>query len=333
MPKISVIVPVYKVEPYLRRCVDSILAQTFTDFELILVDDGSPDGCPAICDEYAMIDNRVRVIHKANGGLSDARNAGLDAAVGEFISFVDSDDWVSESYLSNLYEPEYDFATTGYIDIYKRGKRVVSHENYSSKKFDKSECQRQFAYNKLEWMHFACRHLFRKRIIEKNSLIFDVNLKTMEDTIFVVEYLSFCSSVIVKNYSDYFYCHIRQDALSKTINEKHLENLFNSDSGIAKLFAEKFDVDYHGKSSNGLPGVYVWYLGIIVGNPDFLFREQLHALRFIFSSRIYEYTIQNIDKYYCGSSKLFQYLLKLRSPFLYWLAITVKKKLSLLCDA
>jgi len=92
MPEISVIVPVYKVEKYLRRCVDSILAQTFTDFELILVDDGSPDTCGAICDEYAVHDKRVRVIHQENGGLSAARNAGIDAAAGEYLLFADSDD-------------------------------------------------------------------------------------------------------------------------------------------------------------------------------------------------------------------------------------------------
>jgi len=90
-PKISIIVPVYKVEPYLRKCIDSILAQTFTDFELILVDDGSPDGCGKICDEYAKKDNRILVIHKSNGGLSSARNAGLEIAKGEYIGFVDSD--------------------------------------------------------------------------------------------------------------------------------------------------------------------------------------------------------------------------------------------------
>lgn len=91
---ISVIVPVYKVEKYLKRCVDSILAQTYPCLEVILVDDGSPDGCPAICDEYAREDRRVRVIHKENGGLSDARNAGIDAAKGNFLGFVDSDDYV-----------------------------------------------------------------------------------------------------------------------------------------------------------------------------------------------------------------------------------------------
>lgn len=112
MPAISVIVPVYKVEPYLRRCVDSILAQTFTDFELILVDDGSPDNSPAICDEYARQDSRVVVIHQENGGLSAARNAGIDWAFAnsdsQWLSFIDSDDWVHPAYLGSLYDAAID---------------------------------------------------------------------------------------------------------------------------------------------------------------------------------------------------------------------------------
>lgn len=91
-PLVSVIIPVYKVEPYLRECVDSVLAQTYKNLEIILVDDGSPDNCPAICDEYAEKDSRVRVIHKENGGLSDARNAGMKIASADWWTFVDSDD-------------------------------------------------------------------------------------------------------------------------------------------------------------------------------------------------------------------------------------------------
>ena len=101
--EISVIVPVYKVEKYLNECIDSILAQTFTDFEVILVDDGSPDGCPALCDAAAEKDSRVRVIHKANGGVSTARNAGLAAARGNWVGFVDSDDVIDKTYLEKLY--------------------------------------------------------------------------------------------------------------------------------------------------------------------------------------------------------------------------------------
>ena len=94
MPKLSIIVPVYKVEQYINKCIDSILNQTFTDFELILVDDGSPDNCGKICDEYAQKDERVRVIHKENGGVSSARNLGIDEAKGEYVSFIDPDDWI-----------------------------------------------------------------------------------------------------------------------------------------------------------------------------------------------------------------------------------------------
>ncbi len=101
---ITVIVPVYKVEQFLCRCVDSILSQSFGNLEVILVDDGSPDSCGRICDDYAKIDNRITVIHKENGGLSDARNSGLDICNGEFIAFIDSDDWIAKNYLEILYE-------------------------------------------------------------------------------------------------------------------------------------------------------------------------------------------------------------------------------------
>ena len=103
-PLISVIVPVYKVEAYLDRCVQSIVNQTYTNLEIILVDDGSPDRCPQMCDEWAKKDSRIRVIHKENGGLSDARNAGMAAASGEYISFIDSDDWIEPAFMQILLE-------------------------------------------------------------------------------------------------------------------------------------------------------------------------------------------------------------------------------------
>ena len=101
---ISVIVPVYNVEKYLRRCVDSILSQRYTDFELLLIDDGSPDGCPQICDEYAARDPRVWVIHKANGGLISARNEGIRAARGDYVCIVDGDDWAHENMLQFIHD-------------------------------------------------------------------------------------------------------------------------------------------------------------------------------------------------------------------------------------
>lgn len=128
--KLSIIVPVYNVEPYLRRCVDSILNQTFTDFELILVDDGSPDGCPSICDEYVEADNRIKVIHKKNGGLSDARNAGLDIAQGDFIGFVDSDDSISPEMYQRLMDfqvkTDADIVACGVLNL-DQGGEVIGH--------------------------------------------------------------------------------------------------------------------------------------------------------------------------------------------------------------
>ena len=126
MPEISVIVPVYKVEKYIKKCVDSILAQSFTDFELWLVDDGSPDNCGTICDEYAKKDERVKVIHKKNGGLSDARNVALDVMQGKYVFFVDSDDWISNDALESTYEAlkrtGTKVATGNIVSVYEDGR-------------------------------------------------------------------------------------------------------------------------------------------------------------------------------------------------------------------
>ncbi len=132
-PLVSIIVPIYKVEPYLRRCLDSIVNQTYTNLEIILVDDGSPDGCPQICDEYAVKDNRVVVIHKENGGLSDARNAGLDICKGEYIFFIDSDDFISKQAILTLYkaciEQNADIAIGNYQSFNKESEIQEEHTN------------------------------------------------------------------------------------------------------------------------------------------------------------------------------------------------------------
>lgn len=121
MPDISVIVPVYKVEKYLDRCIESIVNQTYPDLELILVDDGSPDNCPALCDAWAERDERIRVIHKKNGGASSARNAGLKIAKGNWIAFADSDDWLDRTALKTLY----DLANQYNVPMAIGGMRVV----------------------------------------------------------------------------------------------------------------------------------------------------------------------------------------------------------------
>ena len=100
---ISIVIPVYKVEKYLEKCIESIINQTYKNLEIIIVDDGSPDNCPQMCDEFAKSDKRIKVIHKENGGLSDARNAGIDIATGKYITFVDSDDYITNDYVEYMY--------------------------------------------------------------------------------------------------------------------------------------------------------------------------------------------------------------------------------------
>lgn len=123
--KVSIIVPIYKVEGYLDRCVESIVNQTYSNLEIILVDDGSPDSCPSMCDDWAKKDSRIKVIHKPNGGLSDARNAGMEVASGEYIAFVDSDDWIEHNMLEALYN---EIVSTG-SDIAACGIRMVWDDN------------------------------------------------------------------------------------------------------------------------------------------------------------------------------------------------------------
>lgn len=113
MKKLSVIVPIYNVEKFLRRCIDSIINQSYSNLEIILVDDGSPDNCGKICDEYAALDNRIKVIHQANGGLSAARNIGIDSATGEYVAFIDSDDYIA----SNMYDEMISLMETNDLDI------------------------------------------------------------------------------------------------------------------------------------------------------------------------------------------------------------------------
>lgn len=170
MPKISVIVPVYNVEKYLNRCIDSILNQSFEDFELILVDDGSPDNSGKICDEYAQNDARVKVIHKENGGLSDARNAGIEIAQGEFLSFIDSDDWVKEEYLNILYTNAINFdADISAVNLHKEyDERIEKASNVECGIYSGVDSLK-FLYNsKMSiYVNVACAKLYKKELFNE----------------------------------------------------------------------------------------------------------------------------------------------------------------------
>lgn len=163
---ISVIVPIYNVEKYLTKCIESIINQTYKNLEIILVDDGSPDNCPTICDEYAKKDSRIKVIHKKNGGLSDARNAGLDIATGEYVMFIDSDDFIDidmmKSMMNNMIDNNVDLVVCNIKYIYDNGEKVKY--NQEDKILDKHEAMKEYIKDGIV-QAIACNKLYKKKLI------------------------------------------------------------------------------------------------------------------------------------------------------------------------
>lgn len=207
MCKISVIVPVYNAEKYLHRCVDSILSQTFTDFELLLINDGSKDGSGAICDEYALKDSRVRVFHKKNGGVSSARNLGLVKAKGEWITFCDSDDFVYSCWLENYnirgYGANYDIVCQA-LEI---DRPESSTDGITTDSIEFCGCVNEFIDKlyKMDYLGYTTNKIFRSSIINNNSLMFNVDLTYKEDELFVLQYLQRCKYCLFVNKIGYFY--------------------------------------------------------------------------------------------------------------------------------
>lgn len=253
MPKISVIVPIYKVEKYLCRCVDSILNQTFTDFELILVDDGSPDNCGKICDEYESKDSRIHVIHKENGGLSDARNAGLDYATGQYIIFVDSDDFIE----SDLLEKAYNTIRKGY-DIVSYGFNVIGVDGNISA-IAHSEAGKEFRFEKqADYLNFilkifinygvgwaAWSRIYRRDIIQKYNIRFEDNSKIFaEDMYFNLCYLAHIKTMYTMKENPYNYLLRNDSIMGKDLKKSNL-NRFNELAKAVLAHYKKYpDLDY-----------------------------------------------------------------------------------------
>lgn len=215
LDEISVIIPIYNVEKYLEKCIDSVLAQTYRNIEIILVDDGSTDKCADICDSYLKKDSRVKVIHKVNGGLSSARNAGLDIAEGDFISFVDSDDFIEKEMLEKLYEAlmeaDADMAVCNFRWIDTNGARIakqskiVIHDGI----LDESAYWRKVYEPNGSCYVVAWNKLYRRSIWEKLRY---PEGKINEDEYVLHEILRVCNKVSCISYVGYNYI-IREDSI------------------------------------------------------------------------------------------------------------------------
>ena len=226
-PLISVVVPIYKVEQYLKACVDSIVNQTYSNLEIILVDDGSPDKCPEMCDEYAKRDNRIKVIHQENGGLSAARNSGINAAQGEFLTFIDSDDFVAENYVEVLYNGllkfDADISIATFCTFSKEDELKISCRVLPFEEIAREECFRRYGALKAELsMSFisACNKLYKNYLFA--SVRFPVG-KLYEDAFTTYKPLDEAKKIVFTPTQLYFYRLNPQSILGQSFREKHLE--------------------------------------------------------------------------------------------------------------
>lgn len=222
MPKVSVIVPVYNVERYLNRCVDSILSQTIRDFEVILINDGSQDRSGEICDRYAKQDARVRVIHLNNGGVSAARNLGLKLAKGEYITFIDSDDYVKKTYLEEMMAPECDLSVCGFYKCLPDGKcerHDFPYLGLQTKTIDKLSHWFEEGVLYTVW-----GKMFKREIIRSNNLFFYTDMSYGEDNLFALEYVSYCTSVSFVGNILYWYVKYKEKRLTSTIGKDSIRS-------------------------------------------------------------------------------------------------------------
>lgn len=244
---ISFILPIYKVEKFLHECIDSVLAQTYQNLEIILVDDGSPDKCPQICDEYAGQDNRIRVIHQENSGLSAARNAGLRAATGEYVIFLDSDDFHSNTH---FVEELVALLQKNPVDMIMF-KRVCCSEDGSVQKelppFDEglnqldSNDERIYLLAKKDELECSApMKILRREILVGNQCFFKPGIMS-EDVEWFLRLLPYLKSVYVLNVKSYCY-RSNSNSITHNINEKNIGDLTSIIAVVAKFWENSADI-------------------------------------------------------------------------------------------
>ena len=225
-PLISVILPIYNVAQFLPRCIESVCSQTYDNLEIILVDDGSPDDCGDICDKYAEKDNRIVVVHKQNGGLSDARNKGAEIANGEYITFIDADDHVDDMYISVLYtslsSKDVDCVISNARDYSEDGIIVKEKNNELNYLFNTNQAIKELLLED----KFVCTcwgNLYKSSICK--SLKFDINMKICEDFKFLLNYINKSNNILVIDKVVYNYLIRKDSAVNSNFNVSRLDEI------------------------------------------------------------------------------------------------------------
>lgn len=282
----SIIVPVYNAKDYLEKCVDSILGQKFENWELLLINDGSTDSSGCICDKYANKDNRIKVLHQKNAGPGSARNNGLDNACGEFVVFVDSDDWVDSTFLSDYLEPMRSF------DIVYQGHRK-EYDNMSIEicNLELNTSDVSVAIKKLweyDYFGYTCLKCFRRSIIETNNIRFDTDIFFREDTIFTARYFKYVRNVKVLPLANYHYRYLDSSLQHTRFNVKEM---LYADDLIYEAFSKYFDdEDFRSFTEH-------WYLvNLHNGIKKSFTRENCRVFRDIERKELIERCIQHRQK-------------------------------------
>lgn len=285
MPKVSIIVPIYNVEKYLDRCMESLLNQTLKDIEIIMVDDGSPDNCPKMCDEYAKKDSRVKVIHKKNAGLGYARNSGLDIAVGEYVAFVDSDDYVDLNAYEVLYNSAIDYNADTVFAGFKTettpGNWVIENETDSVRVLSQKESylymlnmvanlpgiKEERATSMSVW-----HSIYKKSIIDKFNLRFYSEREIVcEDIPFQVDFFSKCNKTVLSPVAFYHYC----------LNDTSLTASFKPEKFYCNIKLRSLLLSKLGNSTDALLRVNRFFVGY----------TRAHMTQLVSSNRDNKYTL------------------------------------------
>lgn len=266
-PLVSVIIPIYKVEPYLCECVDSVINQTYKNLEIILVDDGSPDKCPEICDEYAQKDSRIKVIHKPNGGLSDARNAGIEVAKGEWISFVDSDDIVNNNFIEVLLNTAInnscEIAVCGYNCFYEKKELNISNATTAD---STHKCNLLIPIQVLKKQFKSAKYVVIWNKLYK-KVLFESNIRfpkgRLHEDEFTTYKLCIHASKIADISENLYYYRQRKGSITSVISEKHI--LDSIDAMNEKLcYIRNYNDNY--LRADALYSLFVLYSRLITKN-------------------------------------------------------------------
>lgn len=318
-PKISIIVPVYNVQDYLEKCLDSILNQTFTEFEVILVDDGSQDASPSICDEYAIKDSRIKVIHQDNKGVSHARNRGLNLATGDYIGFVDPDDYIDERMyeflVHKIEEVGADLAICSFSVVKKDD--VIPHNNGTEYQLFNQEQAIEYYFNeRLPFDYsFLCNKLFHKKLFKEIRL--NPKLSVQEDSEVLIRILDLCSSIVYIPHSLYFY-YVRID--SATQSKLNLKQLTVADSLYEVYKYTKHNLPKY--SNYALNKYLLYYFNLVIelvknekdfNKEYFIFRKKLNNSYFsiLFNTSI-PFKYKAHSTMYLLVPKVYKYYLKKR---------------------